>query len=95
MEYQITYPDGLEDDFRWSQTEAKGWLDGVVVTWPGGRRTLSLYDEVRLPQSIGVDMRRQGYFVVTALVVLPAVNRQEIERAVADMAAADFVELQL
>jgi len=93
MQYEITYPDGL-DEYDWAEIEAKGWLD-VVVTWPGGRRTLSLYDPVRLSQTIEDDVGRHGYFVAATMIVLPAVTRAGIERAVARMAEANFAELAL
>ena len=88
MQYEITYPEGL-DEYDWAEIEAKGWL-AVVLTWPGGRRTLSLYDPVRLSQTIEDEVRRLGYTVMSTLVVLPAVTRAEIERVVARMAEEEF-----
>jgi hypothetical protein len=92
LKYQIIFPDGL-DDFDWADIEAKGWLDGVRLLLPDGERTLSIFDSVRLPQAIAVDVRRLGYFAANSLLVVPSVNREQIELAVSRMAERGFADL--
>jgi hypothetical protein len=92
VNYQVVFPFEF-DDFEWADIEAKGWLEGVRIVWDGDERTLSIFDDVRLGQAITVDFKRLGYFAEKSLLVVPNVNREEIELAVSRMAERGFSDL--
>ncbi|NUP51214.1 MAG: hypothetical protein HOW97_28460 [Catenulispora sp.] len=91
MDYRIAFPEGM-DDGDWAVQEAKGWVD-VTVCWDGEERLLSFYDQTRLMQTIGHEMARTGYFAERSLVVVSAVTPENIEAAVAALAARGFVDI--
>jgi len=91
MEYRVELPDF--DDYEWAEIEAKGWLEGVRVIWGDKEVSLAIFDEVRLAQEIGVDLRAVGYFAARSLVVIPSVTKDEIERAVGRLAKRRFLDV--
>lgn len=92
MSYQVSFP-GNFDDYEWAEIEAKGWLDGVRIVRDGDTFTLAIFDEVRLPQAIRVDVERLGYFAANRLLVVPRVTREGIEIAIEKMAEREFQDL--
>jgi hypothetical protein len=91
MEYSITYPGDL-DDYDWADSRAKGWID-TVVSWPGGERTITFYDQVRLSQSVAIDIEGLGFFA-GVIVVIDAIGQEEIEHAVALLAERGFRDIR-
>jgi hypothetical protein len=69
------------DDYAW-EVEAKGWLDGVEVVWEGAVIRLTVYDPVRLAQEIEEEVAASRVLAFSNLVVVPAVTRTVMERAV-------------
>jgi hypothetical protein len=89
--YQVIYPDGLGEYEYW-EIEQKGWLD-IKVMWGEKQFELSVFDPVRLGQVVSADVTQEGHFVARRLLVVPAVTREEIGRAVARLAARRFSDV--
>ena len=85
-DYRIDYPMWYDARGEW-EVESKGWLQGVVVELASGfRYPLFFYDPVRLAQDLeGVDGRPALCIAEPGLVVVPAVTRDAIERAVGEL----------
>lgn len=79
MDYKIDFGD--EFDQHASETEAKGWFDARVRV-DGSEITISFYDPVRLAQEVEGALDRAGLFFERNLMVIPKVNRQNMEKAV-------------
>lgn len=92
MEYQIIYPDGL-DEYDYFDISLKGWLEGVKVIWREMEIVLSIFDGQRLAQVVQDDISRLGYFALKSILVVRAVNPIEIEAAIERMAERDFVDV--
>jgi len=92
LPYQVVFPGDL-DEYDWAEIEAKGWLDGVRIVRNGDEFTLAIYDQVRLPQAITVDVERLGYFAASRLLVVPRLSRDDIEIAIGRMAERGFLDL--
>src|SRR5688500_4987104 len=92
MNYQISYPAGVEGDYDYWEIEQKGWMD-IVVAFDGKELPLSIYDRNRLDLDMRNEFERLGYFAARNLVVVSKVNRAEIEIAVAKLAARNFSDL--
>ncbi|GAA3782030.1 hypothetical protein GCM10022225_83010 [Plantactinospora mayteni] len=88
---QVVYPASL-DDYDWTVTEAKGWIE-VVVRWSGREKAITFYDPTRLAQEVRSAMTVRGYFAERAVAVVPTVTREAIEAAVALMAQHDFADV--
>jgi hypothetical protein len=91
MDYSIKYPADL-DDYDWADSQAKGWID-IVVSWPGGERTVTCFDQVRLPQSVASDINTLGFFAGT-IIVIDTIGREEIEHTVARLAERNFLDIR-
>ena len=91
-EYRIEFPDYYEDEEP--IYEAKGYFSDATVVVGERRIRPTFYDPVRIAQTITHDLNSErGYSPYGALVVVPAVTRENIERAVERMSRADFREL--
>jgi hypothetical protein len=89
--YELHFPDYL-DGYE-VETEAKGYLVGVRVSVGEAVYELTVYDDVRLAQEIGDELRTSGHFAVANLLVVGEVTRAEISAAVERLAEAGFDEL--
>jgi hypothetical protein len=89
--YEVEYPVDL-DEYQW-ETEAKGWLPGVVVRSGSRHWTLTAYDPIRLSQDIAAELRTSPYVALPNVLVVPQVTRDAITAAVAELAASDFANL--
>jgi hypothetical protein len=69
------------DDYEW-EVEAKGWFSEARVTASGKHYRLNFYDPVRLAQEIESELQRGDVFFEPNLVVVPAVTKSNMERAV-------------
>ncbi|MFD8630832.1 hypothetical protein [Streptomyces sp. NPDC059533] len=90
--YNLKFPDYL-DGYE-VETEAKGYLVGVVVS--AGDRTfdLAIYDQARLVQELDDELGSdRAYLAVPNLLVVRSVTRADISRAVDALAKGDFREL--
>ena len=81
--YTIVFPDWYGERCEW-EAPARGYLTGVEVHLPDGRRyALTFYDPVRLTQTLEDDGREgRSYFAEPGLVVLPEVSTGAIQAAV-------------
>ncbi|MFD4934187.1 hypothetical protein [Streptomyces virginiae] len=90
--HNVRFPDYL-DDYE-VETEAKGYLVGVVVI--AGNRTfdLTVFDRARLVQELDDELDSdRAYFAVPNLLIVPSVTRVDICRAVDALAKGNFQEL--
>jgi hypothetical protein len=78
--YSLTFPQGF-DDYA-SEVEAKGWFAEATLSFRGRQYRLSFYDAARLRQEIESEFQRGSIFFEPNLVVLPAVTRQNMEKAI-------------
>ncbi|GAA2909249.1 hypothetical protein Acy02nite_88740 [Actinoplanes cyaneus] len=88
---QVIYPASM-DDYDWAMTETKGWIE-ITVQWDARRKTITFYDPTRLAQEVQSAATRSGYFAESAVVVLPAVTKEAIEAAIAQMAQRHFADI--
>jgi hypothetical protein len=79
MDYEIDFGDGFAQ-YEW-ETEAKGWFDGRVKVG-GSEVTISFYDPIRLAQEVQDALDQAGLFFEKNVVVIPKVNRENMEKAV-------------
>ncbi|MFD2467112.1 hypothetical protein [Amycolatopsis silviterrae] len=88
IQYRLKFPeyfDGYE-----VETEAKGYLVDVVVSTGKATFTLTIYDPARLAQEIADELSSGGYFSLSNVLVVPAVTKAEILRAVDSLARTEF-----
>jgi hypothetical protein len=86
--YDLQFPDYLSG--YEVETEAKGYLVGVIVRTPGATYELTVYDVVRLGQDVAEEVQSDECFVVANLLVVPRVTRVDISRAVALLSRNGF-----
>ncbi|MFI1002673.1 hypothetical protein ACIP10_10295 [Streptomyces galbus] len=90
--YRVSFPDYL-DGYE-AETEAKGYLVGVVVIAGNASFDLTIYDRARLVQELDDELDPDGaYFAVPNLLVVRSVTRADILRAVEALAKGNFQEL--
>jgi hypothetical protein len=90
--YEVRFPEYL-DDYE-VETEAKGYLAGVMVITEGRTVDLTVYDQVRLAQEISDDLgSERAYFAMPNLLVVRSVTKAEISRAVERLARGSFRDL--
>ncbi|MEU8523639.1 hypothetical protein [Streptomyces sp. NPDC048577] len=90
--YHVRFPDYL-DDYE-AETEAKGYLVGVVVSAGNRSFELTVYDRARLVQELDDELDSdRAYFAVPNLLVVRSVTRAEIFRTVEALAKGNFQEL--
>ncbi|MFJ2746719.1 hypothetical protein [Streptomyces sp. NPDC087297] len=90
--YHVRFPDYL-DGYE-VETEAKGYLVGVVVSAGTRSFELTVYDRARLAQELDDELDSdRAYFAVPNLLVVRSVTRVEILRAVEALAKGNFQEL--
>jgi hypothetical protein len=78
---EIEFPDYFDDNQ--GEIQAKGYLEGVILTYQGKRVTADFYGPLRLSQDIS-DELSEGYVVAyKRLIVVPEVTRECIEKTVA------------
>ena len=76
---QIVFPHPM-DDFDWSMTEAKGWIEVTLRTASGDRR-VTFYYPARLAQEVASALGSDGYFSEGEIVVVPSVTKDATEAA--------------
>jgi hypothetical protein len=79
------------DEWEW-ETKHKGYVAGALVKLGERRIRINFYDPTRLSQDAEETVRSGHLFVITNLVVIPRVDRPEMEEAVrrlADSGALD------
>lgn len=90
--YDVRYPEYL-DDYE-AETEAKGYLVGVVVIAGDRIFDLTVYDRARLVQELDDELDSdRSYFAVPNLLVVPSVTRTEISKAIEGLGKGNFREL--
>lgn len=72
------------------ETEAKGYLPGVRISTEGATFELTVHDPVRLTQDIATELTVGGFAAFANLLVVPKVTRDEVARAVRELAKAGF-----
>jgi hypothetical protein len=88
---QIVYPASM-DDYDWEMTKVKGWIE-ITVRWAENIKAITFYDPVRLAQEVADAVAGQGYFAESAVIVVPAVTKETVEAAIADLARRSFADL--
>jgi hypothetical protein len=83
-QYTLKWPDDF-GDYSW-EIESKGWFVGLEIVIDGKTLRPTFYDPVRLSQDIAGETSGAGFFFEPFLIVIRQVNRETIERAVADLA---------
>jgi hypothetical protein len=78
MDYEIDFGDSFAQ-YEW-ETEAKGWFDARVRVGQS-EVMISFYDPVRLAQEIQDALDHSGLFFERNVVVIPKVNRENMEKA--------------
>lgn len=86
--YDLEFPEYLSG--YEVETEAKGYLVDLKVSTENAVFDLTVYDPVRLAQELSDDISSVGYFAVGNVLVVPAVTREGISRAVERMARSGF-----
>ncbi|MEU8894300.1 hypothetical protein AB0C65_00440 [Nocardia sp. NPDC048505] len=86
--YTVTFPEYL-DGYEW-EAEAKGFLVGVTVSTLAATFVVTVYDLTRLTQDLADEVRATGHSTLSNVLVVPAVTRAEILRAVERVAADGF-----
>lgn len=89
-EYTLKWPDDFEN-YSW-QIESKGWFVGLEIIVGGKTLKPTFYDSSRLSQDIAGEISGAGFFFEPFLIVIRQVNRESMERAVADLAKAGGLE---
>jgi hypothetical protein len=82
-DYSLVFPDGFEG-YAW-ELEPKGWFNEARLEFQGRLYRLMFYDPTRLSQDIDDELQRGGVFFEPNLVVVPTVNRQNMEKAAAQL----------
>ncbi|WP_027941837.1 hypothetical protein [Amycolatopsis taiwanensis] len=86
--YRLEFPEYLAGyEF---ETEAKGYLPGVRISTEEATFELTVHDPMRLTQDIAAEFTVSGYATFSNLLVVPKVTRDEVARAVRDLAKAGF-----
>ena len=57
MNYEITYPAGVEDEYDYWEIEQKGWMD-ITISVGGTDLPVSVYDPDRLSLDMGNELGR-------------------------------------
>jgi hypothetical protein len=73
------------DDYGW-EVESKGYFVGAVVEHHDRRIPITFYEPVRLAQDVAEEVATTGRCAFSNLVVIPAVTRGEMERAIRQLA---------
>jgi hypothetical protein len=69
------------DDYEW-EVKAKGWFSEAQMTASGKHYRLNFFDPVRLAQEIESYLQEGDVFFEPNLLVVPAVTKSDMERAV-------------
>jgi hypothetical protein len=80
-DFSLIFPEGYED-YAW-ELESKGCFSEARLEFQGRRYRLTFYDPARLGQDIENELQRGGVYFEPNLVVVPAVTRQNMEKAAA------------
>ena len=78
MDYEINFGDGFAQYEH--EIEAKGWFDAHVKMGEA-EVVITLYDPVRLSQEVRDAVDRTGLFIEKNVVVVPKVNRENMQKA--------------
>lgn len=90
--YRVEFPEYLADhEF---ETEARGYLPGVRVLTDAETFELTVHDPMRLTQDIATEITVTGHIAFGNLLVVPKVTRDEVTRAVGELAKEGFVGLK-
>jgi hypothetical protein len=68
--------DSFDDDV-W---ESKGYYPNAILKIGNDKFRLTFFDPVRLGQDIADEMKDQAFFITENLVVVPSVNRENLEK---------------
>jgi hypothetical protein len=79
-EYGIDFPEGF-DEFEW-EAEAKGWLQGAVVTINRRRYRVTFYDPIRLAQDIEDELQEKSVYLESNVLVVASITREQMRAAV-------------
>ena len=85
-QFVLRWPESFDEEE--ATVSAKGYLDGVVVETKSADYELSFYDPVRLRQDAELSLANgRLFYVAVNLVIIGAVTRRDIERAVESLVA--------
>jgi len=73
----------MPNDIDTGDWQSKGRVGNVRLTHEDRKYTLTFYDEVRLQQDARSDIELDGFFYEPNVIVIPLIDRQGIERALA------------
>jgi hypothetical protein len=78
----LSFTCNFDERTAW-EVELKGWFEGALVTLPSGHKIpLSFWDPARLNQEVQADFELGKIcFSEPALIVVPKVTRENMERA--------------
>lgn len=80
IEYSLIFPGHYDADH--GEIESKGFFSGVILVTGRGRYRINFYEPVRLGQDIESEMQPGDPFFEPNLIVIPAVTRAHMERAI-------------
>jgi hypothetical protein len=84
VDYQLVIPDDF-DDYSW-EVESKGWFNGAMAIFEGVHYRVVFYDPIRLAQEIEDELKENSVFFESNRLVVNAVNRKHMEKAIEVMA---------
>jgi hypothetical protein len=90
----VHFPEWYDERGEW-EAESKGWLQGVQIELPDGKRfPLFFYDPVRLAQDLEADTSQDRPVIAEpGLAVVPEVTRGAIIRAAERLVKERFFDL--
>ncbi|ENW96435.1 hypothetical protein [Acinetobacter sp. NIPH 298] len=84
--YSLDFPDDFDlEEWIW---ETKGWIT-LTINYRNQKFELNFYDPVRLTQTMTDDLHSQQYFLEQNLIVIPNINRLNIEKVIQDLVNHD------
>jgi hypothetical protein len=78
--YSLVFPQEF-DDYAW-EVESKGWFASAKLTFLEKQYQITFYDPVRLRQTVEDELQSESVFFEPNLVVVPAVTRENMEKAI-------------
>jgi hypothetical protein len=89
----LHFPYGFDEQIAW-EADLRGVYFYAVVQLPGGDRVrVGFYDPVRLSQDLASSHEQgESYVTLPGLIVIPAVTREYMEKAVRQLYKEDFFD---
>ncbi|MDR1911459.1 MAG: hypothetical protein LBQ52_03820 [Helicobacteraceae bacterium] len=80
-DFRIVYPEWF-DELAEFEHKGKGYLEGVIALFDGKEIPFTFYDITRFNQDFEYECAQKGFAYFENLVVLPAITKANINRAV-------------